>query len=152
MLIGSVLEKTPAESAWQLTADRLADWVRTSWLDHKKEGVAQWEDTMVEDPSALVGLRAEGFKGLVGLDYIFKWWGAGDSEELSGVVDVIWKVIRDDDADGDADGVNCYRTWIRLAERDFILGLYKEEGAKRQATRAEFREAFHLWRDLFKKL
>ena len=65
MLIGNVLEKTNAEAAWQLCADKLGDWVRTSWQDHVKAGDKQWEDAFHEDPNALPGLRVEGFKGLV---------------------------------------------------------------------------------------
>ena len=152
MLVGNVLEKTPAEAAWQLCAAKLADQVRTSWQDHTKAGDQKWEDTFHEDPNALIGLRAEGFKGLVGLDYVFKWWGAEDSEALAGELDVMWKTIRDDDDDGDADGVNCYRTWIKLAERDFILGLYREEPAKRTANREAFQDAFRQWRELFIRL
>lgn len=148
MLIGNVLEKTPAEAAWQLCADKLADWVRTAWQEHKKAGDQKWEDAYHEDPNALPGLREEGFKGVVGLDYIFKWWGAADSEELAGSLDVIWKTI-----DGEnPGGVSCYRTWIKLADRDFILGLYKEEGAKRDKNREEFRAAFAQWKGLFDKL
>ena len=75
MLVGNILEKTDAVSAWQLSADKLADWVRSSWLGHRHDGIAKWEDGMPEDPAALTGLRAEGFAGLVGLDYIFKWSG-----------------------------------------------------------------------------
>ena len=142
MLIGNVLEKTPADAAWQLCADKLADWVRTSWQDHTKEGERQWEDSWHEDPNAMIGLRAEGFEGLVGLDYIFKWWGADDSEALAGAVDVIWKVVG-------SSGFETYRTWIKLAERDFILGLYREEGAKRDKNREGFREAFAQWRQMF---
>lgn len=145
MLIGNVLEKTPAEAAWQLCADKLADWVRTSWQEHSGAGVEKWEDSMHEDPGALPGLREEGFNGLVGLDYILKWWGAKDSEELAGALDVVWKVMKDD-------GVACYKSWIKLADRDFILGLYKGEGAKREANRAEFRKAFDQWRTLFEEL
>ena len=128
MLIGNVLEKTEAVSAWQLCAAKLADWVRSSWLGHRHEGIAKFEDSMSEDPNALLGLRAEGFGSVVGLDYIFKWWGADDSEGLAGMVEVIWKLM-------EGDGIVCYRTWIKLAERDFILGLYKEEGAKRAKNR-----------------
>ena len=145
MLIGNVLEKTPAEAAWQLCADKLADAVRTCWQENTGKGEKQWEDAWHEDPAAMQGLRAEGFKGLVGLDYIFKWWGAPDSEELAGVVDVIWKVMSDD-------GIATYRTWIKLAERDFVLGLYREEGAKRQKNREGFRDAFAQWRELFLNL
>ena len=71
MLIGNVLEKTDAQAAWQLCADKLADWVRTSWLDHTSAGDKRWEEAFHEDPNALPGLQIEGFKGLVGLDYIF---------------------------------------------------------------------------------
>ena len=145
MLIGNVLEKTPADSAWQLCADKLADWVRSSWQEHTKANIKNWEDAYQEDPAAYAGLREEGFAGLVGLDYIFKWWGAADSEELAGQLDVVWKVI-------DGDGVACYRTWIKLAERDFILGLYREEGAKREKTREGFRDAFAQWKKLFAEL
>lgn len=143
MLISNVLEKTPAEAAWQLCADKLADVVRTTYLDHLHAGADKWEEAMHEDPAALQGLREEGFTGLVGLDYVMKWWGSDDSEELAGQLDVIWKVMT-------ADGVTCYKTWIKMAERDFILGLYREEGAKREATRKEFRRAFAQWLELFR--
>ena len=143
MLISNVLEKTPAEAAWQLCADKLADLVRTTYLDHQKAGSEKWEEALHEDPAALQGLREEGFTGLVGLDYLMKWWGSKDSEELAGQLDVIWKVMRDGN-------MVCYKTWIKLAERDFILGLYKEEGAKREATRKEFRRAFAQWLELFR--
>ena len=142
MLIGNVLEKTPAEAAWQLCADKLADWVRSSWQEHTKAGDKQWEDTWHEDPNAMLGLREEGFAGLVGVDYIFKWWGARDSEELAGVLDVIWKVASET-------GIETYRTWIKLADRDFILGLYRDEGDKRAKNREGFRDAFAQWRELF---
>ena len=145
MLIGNVLEKTPAEAAWQLCADKLADWVRTSFQEHARQGAKQWEDAFHEDPAALPGLRAEGFKGLVGLDYIFKWWGGRDSEELSGQLDVIWKII-------DGEHVACYKTWIKLAERDFILGIYRVEDGKREANREEIRAAFAKWKTLFEAL
>ncbi len=152
MLVGNVLEKTPAEAAWQVCAYKLADQIRTSWQDHMSAGDRKWEDSFSEDPIALLGLRAEGFEGLVGLDYIFKWWGAEDSDGLAGELDVMWKIIRDENADGTVDGVNCYRTWIKLAERDFILGLYKDEPAKREANRNAFRDAFAQWKNLFAKL
>ena len=142
MLIGNVLEKAPAEAAWQLCADKLADFVRTSWQDHTKAGDKQWEDSWHEDPNAMLGLREEGFDGLVGVDYIFKWWGARDSEELAGVVDVIWKIASEK-------GIEIYRTWIKLADRDFILGLYRDEGDKRAKNREGFRDAFAQWRELF---
>lgn len=148
MLIGNVLEKTSAEWAWQLCADKLADQVRDSWLVNQKKGVKNWEIGFSEDPGALPGLQKEGFKGLVGLDYIFKWWGAEDSDGLAGEVDVIWKVI----GENDDDSVICYRSWVKLAERDFILGLYKDERSKREVNREAFRDAFAQWKELFAKI
>lgn len=146
MLIGNVLEKTDAQCAWQLCADKLADEVRSNWLEHQKQGIKKWEDSWHEDPGALPGLREEGFTGLVGLDYILKWWGGEDSEALGGELDVIWKTIGPDDE------IVCYRSWVKLAERDFILGLYKEERAKREVNREAFRGAFAQWKNLFEKI
>ncbi|MCC8357220.1 MAG: hypothetical protein LJU34_05135 [Oscillospiraceae bacterium] len=145
MLIGSVLEKMDAECAWQLCADKLADSVRNSWQKNTAGRVSKWEDAFSEDVTALAGLREEGFTNLVGLDYIFKWWGAKDDEELAGQVDVVWKVASDE-------GVSTYHSWIKLAERDFILGRYREERAKRDANRAAFRDAFAQWRKLFEQI
>lgn len=147
MLIGNILEKTDAVAAWQLCADKLADWTRSSWQEHIEQGAGSWEDSMHEDPNAMLGLREEGFARLVGVDYIFKWWGAKDSEALAGVLDVIWKTT----GGSEGEPVSCYRTWIKLAERDFILGLYRTEGEKREANREEFRKAFAQWRELFQK-
>lgn len=145
MLIGNVLEKTSAESAWELCADKLADGIRDIWLDKRKLGLTRWQEALTADTTALPGLREEGFGNLVGLDYIFKWWGAEDSEELAGEIDVIWKLAGEEE-------ITCYRSWIKLAERDFILGLYKEERDKREANRKAFREAFAQWKALFGKL
>ena len=145
MLIGNVFEKTTAESAWQLSADKLADWVRNQWQENRLQG--RWESASHEDYAALPGLRLEGFKGLVGLDYVFKWWGAEDSDGLAGEVDVIWKVLHDE-----SEPVTCYCTLIKLAERDFILGLYTDETEKRGANRLEFRKAFEQWKELFSQL
>ena len=61
MLIGNVLEKTSAEFAWQLCADKLADRVRDIWLVNTKLGARKWEESFSEDPNALPGLRKEGF-------------------------------------------------------------------------------------------
>lgn len=146
MLIGNVLEKTDAVSAWQLCADKLADWVRNSWQEHTKLGIKQWEDTASEDPAAFPGLRKEGFKNLVGLDYILKWWSGDSPDGLGGELDVIWKTVSEDEKD-----IICYRSWIRLADRDFLLGLHKEESDKRQANREAFREGFAQWKTLFNK-
>ena len=146
MLLGSIMEKTDAEAAWQLCADKLADWVRTCWQENEEKGVERWEETTHEDPAALPGLREEGFDGLVGLDYILKWWGTNDPDEPAGELDVIWK------ATGKSEGVTCYRTWAKLSVKDFILGVYKTEGAKRDANRAAFRDAFAQWRAMYAKL
>lgn len=145
MLIGKVLEKTRAEQAWQVCADKLADNIRNIWQTNTKLGLHQWEESLSEEPIALSGLREEGFKDLVGVDYIFKWWGSEDSEELAGEINVIWKV-------GTDEGINCYRSWLKIAERDFILGLYKTEREKREANRAAFRDAFAAWQELFAAL
>ena len=147
MLIGSVLEKTDAVSSWQLCADKLADWSRSVWLENSaKKDLKTWETSIMENPDAIPGLREEGFKDLVGIDYILKWWGAKDGDELAGQLDVIWKV----GVPGDGQ-VKCYRTWIRLAGRDFVLGLYKDEGSKREFNREQFRRAFEQWRVLFQQ-
>jgi len=145
MLIGNVLEKTNAVYAWQLCADKLADRVRDIWFENSKQGQKMWEEAISEDENALTGLCKEGFSDLVGLDYIFKWWGAEDSDQLAGEIDVIWKVA---DAEDDA-SISCYRSWVKLAERDFILGLYGSEPEKREANRKAFRAAFTQWRELF---
>ena len=147
MLIGTVFEKTDAVAAWELCSGKLADWVRNSWQKNTGLGIPQWEDASVEDPAAIPGLREEGFRGLVGIDYIFKWWGANEHDELAGVVEVIWKIKPDDTA-----SIDCYKTWIRLAERDFVLGLQSGEPAKREANRAAFRDAFAQWKDLYPNL
>lgn len=145
MLIGNVLEKTTAESAWELCADKLADRIRDIWQEKTKLSAVRWEEAFAEDAQALPGLREEGFGNLVGLDYIFKWWGANDSDELAGEIDVIWKVAGEDN-------IVCYRSWLKVAERDFILGLYKDERSKREVNRNAFREAFAQWKELFEKL
>lgn len=148
MLISNILEKTPAEYAWQLCADKLGDSIRDIWQEKQKMGVGNWEEAFSEDPYALDGLREEGFTGLVGLDYIFKYWGAQDPDELAGEINVIWKIAGEEDGAG----IACYRTWIKVAERDFILGLYSDEKNKRDVNRAAFRDAFAQWKTLFEKL
>lgn len=143
MLIGSVLEKTDAESAWQLSADKTADWVRTCWQENEKHENEQWEKTLHENPVALGGLREEGFPGLVGLDYIFKWWGENSPDEPAGELDAIWKIL---DKSG---AIACYRSWIKLNMSDFMLGVYETEDTKRMVNREAFRKAFLQWRNLF---
>lgn len=148
MLIGNVLEKTGAEYAWHLCADKLADAIRDIWLQNRELGMEKWEEALSEDTNALPGLQEEGFEGLVGLDYIFKWWGGADSDELAGEIDVIWKVM----TEKTGGSVSCYRSWIKVAERDFILGLYTDERSKREAFRETFRHAFDQWKQLFSAL
>ncbi len=149
MLIGNTLEKSDAFCAWQVCADKLADWMRNTWLAHEEDGISQWEDATTEQIAAIPGLQAEGFRNLVGVDYILKWWGSDDLEALSGELNVIWKLLKSDDNGGQFE---CYRTWIRLAPRDFVLGWYKSEFEKREANRAAVREAFHQWQELFVKM
>jgi len=145
MLIGSGFEKTSAETAWELSADKAADWVRTCWQENRERTDPRWEETTHEDPAAFQGLRAEGFQGLVGLDYVLKWWGENHPDEPAGELDVIWKVA-------DEQGVNCYRTWIKFNVGDFILGVYPDETARREANRKAFRRAFSQWREQYPKL
>ena len=140
MLIGTTFEKTSAVYAWELCADKLADWVRNCWQENTAQKRTQWEEAEIEDPAAIPGMREEGFAGLVGIDYIFKWWGAEVDDKLAGVLEVIWKIKRENN-----DSIDCYKTWIRLADRDFILGLQSSEPAKREVNRAEFRKAFSQW-------
>lgn len=142
MQIGTTFDKTNAVSAWELCADKLADWVRSCWQENTDQGRAQWEEATVEDPAAMMGMREEGFTGLIGIDYIFKWWGSNDHDDLAGVVEVVWKIKTADTA-----SVDCYKTWVRLADRDFVLGLQRTEPEKREFNRSEFRKAFALWRD-----
>ena len=149
MLVGNVLEKVNAEAVWELCANKLADAIRDIWLKNTGEHVSKWNSAFSEDSAALQGLRDEGFLDLVGLDYIFKWWGASDSEQLAGELDVIWKLLKND---GSGAAVTCYRTWIRLAKRDFLLGLYPDETAKREVSRMALRDAFQQWNKLFQKI
>lgn len=143
MLVGSILEKTQAEYAWELCADKLADWVRSNWQKNKDMGFGQWSEMTSEDAGALRGLQKEICDRLVCLDYILKWWGGNDAEVLAGELDVIWKVL-------EGDSVACYRTWIRLADRDFYCA-GMDEDEKRAANRKEFRDAFAKWKELFQK-
>lgn len=146
MLVGITLEKSEAICAWQICADRLADWMRNTWLNHEAVCDAQWEDATTEQATAIPGLQSEGFQNLVSVDYILKWWGSNDLEELSGELNVVWKICKVDET---GSHFECYRTWIRLAPRDFVLGQYRNEFEKREANRAAVREAFHQWQELF---
>ncbi len=147
MLIGNVLEDIQAEQAWHLCADKLADRVRDIWLQNTGAGIKQWEVGLIEDFNALEGLAEEGAKGLVGLDYIFKWWGGKKPDDMAGEIDVIWKTVSDESSAP----LRCRRSWLKVASRDFLLSDYREEYEKREANRAAFREAFALWMELFQE-
>ena len=142
MLISKVLEKTESVTAAENMANRLADKVRNIWLENQQAGYDRWEENFYEDPDGVNFLRSESFPDLQAIDYIFKWWGNEDLEGLAGEVEVLWKVKA-------GHGVEIYKTWIRLAPRDFILGTYKEESQKREVTRGEFRKAFDIWQKLY---
>ncbi len=73
------------------------------------------------------------------------WDTALSIERTPGELDVIWKVADDH-------GVNCYRTWIKFNVGDFMLGVYPDETAKREANRKAFRRAFSQWREQYPKL
>lgn len=147
MLIGNNLEKTNAEYAWHLCADKLADTIRDIWLTNTGMGREKWETGFSEDMNALPGLCEEGFVDLVGLDYIFKWWGGKKTDDFAGEISVIWKLARGNNETC----ISCYRTWIKATVGDFMLDECKGEYEKREVTRATFRQAFALWKDMFEK-
>ena len=142
MLISEILEKTQQMSAAENMANRLADKVRNLWLTNRAEGRNRWEENFFEDPDGVSFLRRESFPGLLGIDYICKWWGNDDIEGLAGELEVLWKVEEDH-------GVAIYKTWIRLADRDFVIGPVREESEKREVNRKEFRRAFAQWEQLY---
>lgn len=144
MLIGKVIEKANVEYSWQIVANKLADLMRNIWLDNRSSGVNEWEQAFGEDPVNIEYMRKEGIKDLVNIEYIFKWWGGADSDELAGQLDVIW-------AFGNPDTGKCdyYATWIKLADRDFIVGAAGNEADKRELTRREINSAFASWIELF---
>jgi hypothetical protein len=144
MLVSEILEKSKHETAVENLANHLADRVRNSWLDNVNAGRTQWEDNFYEDADAINFLRGESFPGLQGIDYIFRWWGKEDVDDLAGELDVLWKVE-------DAEGVNIYKSWIRFSDLDFLLGAFREEAQKREKFRQEFRDAFDRWQVLYKK-
>ena len=144
MLISKVLEKTEKMTAAENMANRLADKIRNFWLEYKQAGYDRWEENFYEDPDGIAFLRSESFPSLQGMDYIFKWWGNEDVDGLAGELEVLWKVQADH-------GVEIYKTWIRFAPRDFILGTLSEESQKREFTRKEFRKAFDDWQVLYVK-
>lgn len=142
MLVSKVLEKTKQVTAAENMANRLADKIRNIWQENAHEGRTRWEENFYEDPDGVSFLRSESFPRLQGIDYIFKWWGNDDSDGLAGELEVLWKVQEDG-------GVAIYKTWIRLAARDFVLGTAREESQKREINREEFRKAFAEWQKLY---
>ena len=42
-----------------------------------------------------------------------------------------------------------YKSWIRFADRDFVIGTIREESQKREFNRKEFRTAFAQWQKLY---
>ena len=145
MLISSIMEKTPQVIAAENMANRLADRVRNIWLSNRKQGVTQWEENFFEDTEGVMFLQSESFPNLVGIDYIFKWWGNEDIEGLAGELEVLWKVQNGSE-------MSIYKTWIRFADRDFILGHISEESKKREVNRSEFRSAFQTWQQCYAEL
>ena len=142
MLIGNVMEKTPPTIVMENMASRLADRVRNIWLENREKGMEQWEENFFEDPDGIRFLRSESFPDLVGIDYIFKWWGSADVEGLAGELEVLWKVRKDAE-------MNIYKSWIRFADRNFILGQFQDERQKREHNQAEFRKAFRTWQQCY---
>ena len=142
MLVGTVFEKDDGFSALQMCANHLADEVRNIGLHNTNSGKACWEQSFSERSDAISLLQGEGFQGLVGIDYVFRWWGTEDSEELAGEIVVVWKIARDGE-------IEYYRTWIRLAQRDFLLSMFATETRKREENRKDFQSAFEQWKRHF---
>lgn len=145
MLIGQIFEETPHVSAAENIATRLADKIRNLWLEHDSRGELRWEDNLFEDPNGIVFLRREDFPKLEGIDYIFRWWGNEMDDGLAGDLVVLWKINTDR---GDID---FYMTTIRFAERDFPRKRPDQESAFREQFRADFREAFRTWQQLYQE-
>ena len=144
MLIGTVMEETPQVSAMENMANRLSDRIRNIWLRNTGLGLHGWEESFFEDPDGVAFLREESFPDLQGIDYIFKWWNSDDAQGLAGCVEVLWKVRREE-------AMKIYKTTLRLAIQDFQKGAVSTEEKKREAWRAEFREAFAIWHELYLK-
>ena len=146
MLIGEVLQKVPMTESWQMAANKLADTVRNLWLANKSAGYREWEESFSETQVQVEKLREEGFRDVYEIEYVFKWWGNDrDMDALAGEIDVIWKLQKGDSA-------VFYQTFCRVADRDFVVGIYGTEAKKRAAFRAEFRQAFETWRGLLQEL
>ena len=142
MLISEILEKTSKSTAAENMANRLADKVRNFWLEYTNAGYERWEENFYEDADGIAFLRDESFPNLVGIDYIFKWWGHKDVDGLAGELEVLWKVKG-------PNGMDIYKSWIRFARRDFVLAVAADESRKREINRAEFRKAFANWQAIY---
>jgi hypothetical protein len=146
MLVGHVIEKSSVNHTWEIAANKLADRIRNTWLDNRKAGITSWEDGFGEDYANIEFMRKEGIPNLVNVDYIFRWWGAADPDDFSGQVDIIWTIEKEQ-------GQNeFYRTWIKLAELDFLMGTPGTEADRRENNRKAFREAFGEWMPELAKL
>ena len=145
MLIGEIMEKTPSVTAAENMANRLADRIRNIWLQKEEAGITSWEENFYEDPEGIQFLRDENFPNLQGIDYIFRWWGGDDLEDLAGDLEVLWKVYRNGN-------MELFKTTIRFASRDFCMGNIRGETKKREANRAEYRKAFGMWHALYQEI
>jgi hypothetical protein len=141
MLIGEVMELTPDVTAMENMATRLADKVRNMWQYHHNAGDKQWEENFFEDTEGVQFLESESFPNLQGIDYIVRWWGNKDADGLAGDLQVLWKVNCNEK-------MRIFKSTIRFAQRDFLQGP-KEESARREQNRTEFRNAFVLWQKLY---
>ena len=142
MQISAVMEKMKPEIAAENMANRLADRVRNIWLEKIDAGYTQWEENFFEDSEGVHFLERESFPDLVGIDYIFRWWGSRDADGLAGELTVLWK--------SEVNGtMTIFKTWVRFSEMDFTLGIVRDETRKREAFRSEFREAYAQWQKLY---
>lgn len=143
MQVSAIMERTEPTIAAENMANRLADRVRNIWLEKKNAGVKAWEENFFEDADGIKFLEKESFPNLVGIDYIFRWWGDGrDEDGLAGELDVLWKAEVNS-------SMYIYKTWIRFADRDFIIGITPNEDRKRDINREAFRDAFAQWQKLY---
>ncbi len=141
MLVGMIYEQANDITATVICANHLADEVRNIWLRNKGAGIGQWEEDFYERMDVMEGLRKDGFPNLDSIDYVFKWWGNRDPDGLAGELTVIWKIT-----DKSIGRIKYYRTYIRLADRDFSYGTSESETEKREQFRREFSEAFSKWK------
>ena len=141
MLTGLVFEPAVGLSVLDSCARHLADEIRNIWLRNRDNGIEQWEESFSEKPETMHMLRQEGFPALDSMDYIFSWWGNKDSEGLAGEISVIWHIKKEDGT------IEHYKTWIRLAELDFLKGVSGSEQKKRDEFREDFIKSFRGWKE-----